>query len=89
MFGQGEFDIFRRLHMTPIFAGQTIAGTHMPNLTYMLGFDDLAAREKSWAAFSADADWVKLRGSAGMPDAEMVSNITNTIVKPLGFSQIR
>jgi hypothetical protein len=89
LFGQGEFDIFRRLHMVPIFAGQTIVGTHMPNLTYMLGYDDLATREKSWAAFSADAEWVKLRGSAGMADADMVSNTTNTIVKGLGFSQIR
>ena len=89
MFGQGEFDIFRRLHMLPIFAGQTIAGTHMPNLTYMLGFDDLASREKAWAAFSADPDWLKLRSSAGMADADMVSNTTNTIVKPAAFSAIR
>jgi hypothetical protein len=89
VFGQGEFDIFRRLHMVPIFAGQTIAGTRVPSLTDMLGYDDLATREKSWAAFSADAEWVNLRGSAGMADADMVSKITNTIVKGLGFSQIR
>jgi NIPSNAP len=56
MFGEGEFDIFRRLHMLPVFAGQTIVGTHMPNLTYMLAFDDLAAREKCWNAFSADPE---------------------------------
>ena len=46
MFGDGEFDIFRRLHMLPVFAGETIVGTRMPNLTCMQVSDDLAAREK-------------------------------------------
>jgi hypothetical protein len=89
MFGEGEFDIFRRLHMLPVFAGQTIVGAHMPNLTYMLAFDDLAAREKCWNAFSADPEWQKLRTTAGIPDAELVCNITNAIVRPLAFSPIR
>jgi hypothetical protein len=61
----------------------------MPNLTYMLAFDDLAAREKCWNAFSADPEWQKLRTSAGIPDAELVCNITNAIVRPLPFSPIR
>ena len=89
MFGDGEFDIFRRLHMLPVFAGQTIVGTHMPNLTYMLAFDDLAAREKCWNAFGADPEWQKLRTTGGIPDAELVDNISNTIVRALPFSPIR
>jgi hypothetical protein len=89
MFGRGEFDIFRRLHMLPVFAGQTIVGTHLPNLTYMLAFDDLAAREKCWNAFGADPQWQKLNASAGVPGGELVDNITNTIVKALPFSPIR
>jgi hypothetical protein len=88
MFGDGEFGIFRRLHMLPVFGGQTIVGTHMPNLTYMLAFDDLAAREKCWAAFGADPEWQKLR-NGGIPDAELVSNITNIMVKATAFSPIR
>jgi hypothetical protein len=89
MFGEGEFDIFKRLNMLPVFAGQTIVGTHMPNLTYMLAFDDLAAREKNWAAFSADPQWQKLRATAGIPDGELVDNITNIMVKATAFSPIR
>jgi len=88
MFGDGEFAIFRRLHMLPVFGGQTIVGTHMPNLTYMLAFDDLAAREKCWSAFSADPEWQKLR-TTGVPDSEAVVNITNIMVKALPFSPIR
>lgn len=89
MFGEGEFDIFRRLNMPPVFAGQTIVGTHMPNLTYMLAFDDLAAREKNWAAFSADPQWQKLRATGGIPDAELVDNTTNIILRATPFSPIR
>ncbi len=39
----------------------------MPNLTYMLAFDDLAAREKCWSEFSADPQWQKLRTTGGIP----------------------
>jgi hypothetical protein len=69
--------------------GQTIVGSHMPNLTYMLAYDDLATRDKVWRAFSADPDWQKLRVTPGLTDAEIVSNISNMILQPLPFSPIR
>jgi hypothetical protein len=89
MFGDGEIDIFRRSGMLTIFFGQTIVGSRMPNLTYMLAYDDLAARDKTWRAFSADPDWQKLRATPGLSDAETVSNISNAILRPLPFSPIR
>ncbi len=33
----------------------------MPNPTYLIPFESLAAREHAWAAFSADPEWVKAR----------------------------
>jgi hypothetical protein len=89
MFSEGEIDIFRRVGMLPVFFGQTIVGPRMPNLTYMLAFDDLAAREKLWAAFSADPDWQKMRNGPDTTNPEIVSNITNVILRPLPFSPIR
>lgn len=89
MFNSGEIAIFRKVGMTPIFFGQTIAGRNMPNLTYMLGYDDLAARERAWKAFGSDPDWAKLRSTPGLNDAEIVSNISNILVSPLPFSAIR
>jgi len=71
------------------YESPTDKGLARKNLTYMLAFDDLAAREKCWNAFSADPEWQKLRTSAGIPDAELVCNITNAIVRPLPFSPIR
>jgi hypothetical protein len=55
----------------------------------MLGYDDLAARDKLWRAFGSDPEWQKLRSQPGYSDAEIVSNISNTILRPLPFSMIR
>lgn len=89
MFEDGEIAIFRRLGMRPVFFARTIIGQRMPNLTYLLAFDDLAAREKAWRAFGADPEWQKLRAQPGLSDAEIVSNISNAILRPLPFSPIR
>jgi hypothetical protein len=89
MFSDGEIGIFRRLGMAPVFFAQTVAGRNLPSLTYMLAFDDLASREKLWRDFGADQEWQKLRAQPGLSDAEIVSNISNTILRPLPFSPIR
>ncbi len=89
MFDEGEIAIFRRLGMLPVFFGETLYGPRMPNLTYMVGFDSLAAREQAWAAFGRDAEWQKLRSRPGLSDAEIVSNISNSILRPLAGSDIR
>ena len=89
MFGDGEIAAFRRCGMLPVFFGTTVMGRNLPNLTYMLAFDDLAAREKGWSAFGKDPGWQKLRATPGLSDAEIVSNISNTILRALPFSPIR
>lgn len=89
MFDEGEMDLFRKLGMTPIFFGETIAGQNMPNLTYMLAYDDLAAREKVWSTFVNHPEWKKMSTQPGVSNAEIVSSISNYIVQPAAFSGIR
>lgn len=89
MFDDEEISIFRRCGILPVFFGETIVGTHMPNLTYMVAYDDLAARDKAWRTFGADPGWQKLRAQPGLADAEIVSNVSNAILRPLPFSDIR
>lgn len=89
MFNEGEAQIFRRLGMLPVFFGESIAGRNLPNLTYMLAFDDLADREKKWDAFRGDPEWVKMRSIPEYADAQIVSNITTAILRGLPFSDIR
>jgi hypothetical protein len=89
MFDEGEIAIFRKTGLVPVFFGQTIFGRNMPNLVYMVAFDDLAAREKNWRGFGGDPDWQKLRSQPGYADAEIVSNIGNVLLSALPFSAIR
>lgn len=82
----GEIALFRRLAMPPVFFGQSIAGTALPNLTYMLGFDSPAAMEAAWTTFRADPEWARLKVDPRY--AETVSRVTNIILRPLPGSQI-
>jgi hypothetical protein len=89
MFGSGELGIFRKVGAQPLMFGEAIAGSKLPHLSYMLGFEDLATREKAWKAFGADPDWVKLRSSAEFSVPGMVINISNSILNVINGSEIR
>jgi hypothetical protein len=89
MFDIGEIAIFRRNGLLPVFFGETLVGSKLPNLTYMVAYDDMAARDKAWGAFGGDPEWKKLRAQPGLSDAEIVSNISNSILRGLPFSPIR
>ncbi len=89
MFEDGEIAIFRKTGLRPVFFGRTLYGTRSPNLTYLLAFDDMAAREKAWATFIADPEWKKLAATPGLSNAEVVSNISSQLLRPMAFSPIR
>ncbi len=89
MFNGGEVQIFERLGFRPVFFGETIVGPKQPNLMYMLSYDDLAAHDRLWQAFGSDPEWKKLSTQAGLSDADIVANISNMILSPLAFSEIR
>jgi hypothetical protein len=88
MFNNGEIAIFRRAGINPVFFGQTIVGSRMPNLTYMVVFDDMASHDKAWGTFVADPEWKKLSATPGYMDAEIVTNISNVFLRPTPYSQI-
>ena len=84
----GEIGIFRRVGLTPVFFGRNTVGPRLPSLTYMLVFPDLATREKNWGVFRDDPEWVKLRGTAGFSNAEILTNINVQILRPTDYSQV-
>ena len=86
MFNAGEVPIFRRTGLTPVFFGETLVGTRMPSLTYMLTFADMAARDSAWSAFAKDPEWKTL--SADPRYRENVSAISDIILRPTAHSQI-
>jgi hypothetical protein len=88
MFNRGEIAIFRRAGLMPVFFGETLAGGNMPSLTYMLVYEDMAARDRQWSSFGADPEWRKLSTTPGYTDPEIVSNISNQYLRPTAYSQI-
>jgi hypothetical protein len=89
MFTQmGEMEIFRKTGLTPVFFGRTVIGTRQPNFRYMLVHENLAAREKNWDNFRNSPDWKTLAATPGFSDAEIITNITTTFLRPTAYSQI-
>jgi len=87
MFNEGgEIKVFLKTGLEPVFFGETLIGPKMPNLTYMLVFDDMADRDAKWKVFGGDPEWKKLRNNPEYKDT--VSNITDIILRPTGYSQI-
>jgi hypothetical protein len=89
MFGDGEIAIFERCGLQPVFFGEALAGARLPRITYMVAYNNMAERDKAWAAFGADPEWRKLRATPGLTDPEIVANISNSILKPAAGSEIR
>ena len=89
MFGEGEVAIFRKSGLQPVFFGEALVGPKLPRITYMVAYADMPGRDKAWSAFGADPDWQKLRVRPGYADAEVVSNVSNAILRPAAGSEIR
>lgn len=86
MFNAGEVPIFRNAGLTPVFFGETVIGTKMPSLTYMITFADMAARDAAWGRFGKDPEWKKLSSDPQYQDN--VSAISDIILQPTAYSQI-
>ena len=89
MFEDGEIDIFRKYGLAPIFFGEQLAGGKMPNLTYMVAFENVTARDACWRGFGGSPEWKKLSSTPGLSDGDVVSNISNMLLAPLAGSQVR
>ena len=88
MFNSGEFDVFEKAGFWQVFYGDTLIGSRLPNLTYMLGFEDMVDRNKKWEAFRSSPEWKKLSSLPRYTFEEIVTNITNVILRPAPYSQI-
>ena len=88
MFHSGEFEFFKSAGAELVFFGDTLVGSRAPSLTYMLSFPDTANLEADWSAFSSNPKWMKLKADPRFGFEEIVSNISNLMLAPLGVSQL-
>lgn len=87
-FAGPEIKIFLRCGVHPILYSSTVAGPQMPNLTYVIPFADLAARERAWNAFGADPEWVKVRRESIEKHGQISSVIQISLYRAMPFSPI-
>jgi hypothetical protein len=88
-FAGPETRIFHRSGIHPVLYADTIAGPHMPNMTYLTPFDSLADREKAWDRFAADSEWVKVRAESIARGGQLVAESHITLLQPAPFSPMQ
>jgi NIPSNAP len=85
MFNQGgEIDIFKKLEFNPVFWGEVLLGSHMPNLMYMTTFSDMKSHDEHWKAFGATDEWKKLSGMEEYKNT--VSKANPYLLHPTSYS---
>ncbi|MCJ7813768.1 NIPSNAP family protein [bacterium] len=87
MFNEGgEIALFNETGLQPIFFAETLAGNAMPNLVYMLGFENMEERDLNWQNFSSSEGWQNLRILPRYLNT--VSSVTDIILTPASYSQM-
>jgi hypothetical protein len=88
-FAGPEIKIFHRVGVHPLLYSSTLIGPNMPNLTYLIPFENLAAREKAWDAFGADPDWITARKESIEKHGQISSVIQISLFKATAYSPVR
>ena len=88
-FSGPEIKIFHRSGIHPVFYTSTVFGLNRPNLTYLIPFDSLAAREKAWNSFSADEEWVRVRNESVAQSGQITAVINLSLHHAAAYSPVR
>jgi hypothetical protein len=86
MFNDGEIGIFPKCGFENVFFGETLIGSGLPSLKYMLAAPDMAANEAGWKTFLAHPDFIRMRDDPKYADTE--PKITRLYLEPTDYSQI-
>ena len=63
-------------------------GDYNDRIIYMLAFDSLEHRERAWAAFRSDPEWLRIKEESET-DGALVARLTNTILAPTDYSPLQ
>jgi hypothetical protein len=86
MFNSGEVPLMQEVGLCPVFFSQTLVGSQMPNLTYMVSGENMAEHKKHWKGFSDSPVWKKLISDPQYKDN--VSRVISIFLKREPGSQI-
>ena len=86
-FADITMSLFKRHGITVVGFWDTVIG-ESNELVYICAFDNLAPRERAWAAFMADPDWQKAKRETEA-NGPLVERVVNKIWKPTAFSPMQ
>ena len=86
MFNAGEIELMKEVGLSPVFFAQTVIGSQMPNLVYMVSGESQDAHKLHWKGFGEAPLWKKLSSDPRYKDN--VSKINNVFLKRTSASQI-
>lgn len=89
MFNDGdEVGLFKRLGFNAVFYANVISGSHMPNLMYMISFENMAEHDAHWKAFGNDPQWKKISSMPEYENKYSVSHIDAVLMHATDYSDI-
>jgi len=87
MFNEGgEIALFKKLDFNAVFFSEVISGDLMPNLMYMISFDNMESHDTHWSAFSNHPEWKKMSSLDEYQNT--VSRIVRVLYYPTDYSDI-
>jgi hypothetical protein len=66
----------------------TLVGESMQDLTYMLAWENMGAREKRWSAFLADPEWIAVAADSEK-DGQILQDVRSSLLAPTAFSAVK
>ena len=86
MFNNGEIQLMREVGLGPVFFGETLIGSDVPNLVYLLSAESNEQHQEHWKTFLAHPTWDKLKNMEQYKDT--VSRIQNWFLVPMEYSDL-
>jgi hypothetical protein len=87
-FGDHTLKLFEKHGMKNIGYWTNVFGPSQNELFYLLAFPDLNARMKSFEAFQADPEWIRVKAESEK-DGLIVENVENRILAPTPYSPLQ
>jgi hypothetical protein len=66
----------------------TAAGEHLPRFTYLIPFEDLAARHEAWSRIDADPEWIDMQRESVARHGSAAQVTGKSIYKLAPYSQL-
>ncbi len=80
--------LFEKHGITNVGYWKNHLGGRNDELWYILGYEDLAHRDRAWAAFASDPEWLEAM-AASEADGPLLHHFENRMLKAVDFSPLQ